>query len=31
MTFFEEVLQSEDYQEGLRALTEERKPEYRGR
>ena len=30
LTFFEEVLQSEDYQEGLRALTEERKPEYKG-
>ena len=31
LTFFEEVLRSEDYQEGLRALTEERKPEYKGR
>jgi E-phenylitaconyl-CoA hydratase len=31
LTFFEEVLQSEDYQEGLRALHEERKPKYRGR
>jgi enoyl-CoA hydratase/carnithine racemase len=31
LTFFEEVLRSEDYQEGLRALAEERKPEYRGR
>ena len=31
LTFFEEVLQSQDYQEGLRALTEERKPEYKGR
>lgn len=30
-TFFEEVLQSEDYREGLRALTEERKPQYKGR
>ena len=29
--FFEEMLQSEDYQEGLRALAEERKPEYKGR
>ncbi len=31
LAFFEEVLQSEDYQEGLRALAEERKPEYKGR
>jgi enoyl-CoA hydratase len=31
LAFFEEMLQSEDYQEGLRALTEERKPEYKGR
>ena len=31
LTFFEEVLQSGDYQEGLRALAEERKPEYKGR
>ncbi|UCE54413.1 MAG: enoyl-CoA hydratase/isomerase family protein [Desulfobacterales bacterium] len=31
LAFFEEVLQSEDYQEGLRALREERKPEYKGR
>jgi enoyl-CoA hydratase/carnithine racemase len=31
LAFFEEMLQSEDYQEGLRALAEERKPEYKGR
>ncbi len=31
LTFFEEMLQSEDYKEGLRALAEERKPEYKGR
>jgi enoyl-CoA hydratase/carnithine racemase len=31
LTFFEEVLQSEDYREGLAALVEERKPRYRGR
>jgi enoyl-CoA hydratase/carnithine racemase len=31
LAFFEEVLQSEDYAEGLRALKEERKPEYKGR
>lgn len=31
LDFFEEVLQSEDYKEGLRALAEERKPEYKGR
>jgi enoyl-CoA hydratase/carnithine racemase len=31
LAFFEEMLQSEDYQEGLRALTDKRKPEYRGR
>ena len=30
LAFFEEVLQSNDYEEGLRALKEERKPEYRG-
>jgi len=30
LAFFEEVLQSEDYQEGLRALAEQRKPEYKG-
>jgi enoyl-CoA hydratase/carnithine racemase len=29
--FFEEVLRSEDYREGLRALDENRKPEYKGR
>ena len=31
LAFFEEVLQSEDYEEGLRALKEQRKPEYKGR
>jgi len=31
LAFLEEVLQSEDYQEGLRALAEQRKPEYKGR
>jgi enoyl-CoA hydratase/carnithine racemase len=31
LAFFEEMLQSEDYQEGLRALAEERKPAYKGR
>jgi E-phenylitaconyl-CoA hydratase len=31
LAFFEEVLQSEDYQEGLRALAERRRPEYKGR
>ena len=31
LAFFEEMLQSEDYQEGLRSLAEERKPEYKGR
>jgi enoyl-CoA hydratase/carnithine racemase len=29
--FFEELLKSEDYQEGLRSLEEGRKPEYKGR
>ena len=29
--YFEEMLQSEDYREGLKALAEDRKPEYRGR
>jgi enoyl-CoA hydratase/carnithine racemase len=29
--FFEEMLHSEDYQEGLRALAEERKPVYKGK
>ena len=31
LDFFEEMLQSEDYKEGLRALAEGRKPEYKGR
>ena len=31
LSFFEEMLQSEDYKEGLRALSEGRKPEYKGR
>ena len=30
LAFFEEVLQSEDYEEGLRALKEDRRPEYKG-
>jgi E-phenylitaconyl-CoA hydratase len=30
LAFFEEVLQSEDYEEGLRAFKEDRKPEYKG-
>jgi len=28
---FEEMLQSEDYQEGLQSLEEQRKPNYKGR
>jgi enoyl-CoA hydratase/carnithine racemase len=31
LAFFEEMLQSEDYQEGLRALDQGRKPQYKGR
>ena len=31
LAFFEEMLQSEDYQEGLSSLVEDRKPEYKGR
>ena len=31
IAFFEEMLQSEDYKEGLRALAEGRKPQYKGR
>jgi enoyl-CoA hydratase/carnithine racemase len=31
LALFEEMLQTEDYQEGLRALAEEREPEYKGR
>ena len=31
LAFFEEMLQSEDYQEGLRALAENRRPGYKGR
>jgi len=31
LDLFEEMLQSEDYKEGLRALAEKRKPEYMGR
>jgi enoyl-CoA hydratase/carnithine racemase len=30
LAFFEEVLRSRDYQEGLQALAEQRKPEYKG-
>jgi len=30
IAFFEEMVQREDYQEGLRALAEKRKPECRG-
>jgi enoyl-CoA hydratase/carnithine racemase len=30
LAFFEKMLQSEDYKEGLRALAEGRKPEYKG-
>jgi len=30
LAFFEEMLRREDYQKGLRALAEKRKPEYRG-
>jgi enoyl-CoA hydratase/carnithine racemase len=30
LSFFEEMLQSQDYKEGLRALAEGRKPEYHG-
>lgn len=31
LAFFEEVLQSEDYEEGLLALKEDRQPKYKGR
>lgn len=31
LAFFEELLKSEDYQEGLQALTEGRKPKFIGR
>ena len=31
LAFFEEMLQSEDYREGLRSLAEQRKPKYQGR
>jgi enoyl-CoA hydratase/carnithine racemase len=30
LAFFEELLKSEDYQEGLQALTEGRKPKFKG-
>ena len=30
LSYFEEMLQSEDYQEGLRALAEGKKPEFKG-
>jgi enoyl-CoA hydratase/carnithine racemase len=30
LAFFEEVLQSKDYEEGLRALAEQRQPKYKG-
>jgi enoyl-CoA hydratase/carnithine racemase len=30
IAFFEEMLQSEDDQEGLRTVVEKRRPEYRG-
>lgn len=31
LAFFEEVLKSEDYREGLQSLAEQRKPRYKGR
>ncbi len=31
LSFFEELLKSDDYQEGLRALAEGRKPEFKGK
>jgi enoyl-CoA hydratase/carnithine racemase len=31
LTFFEEMLHSDEYHEGLRALAERRKPEYQRR
>jgi E-phenylitaconyl-CoA hydratase len=31
LAFFNEVLRSEDYKEGIRALTENRKPQYKGK